>query len=276
MRMHAKNGAVRLGDALMHYVSFGSGSRPMVLLPGLSDGLMTVKGKALLLGGPYRLFFEKYTVYMFSRKDPLPADCTIQDMADDQAEAMARLGIGKACIAGVSEGGMIAQALAVRHPACVEKLVIAVSAPSVNETIRPNLEAWTGFAMAGDHKGLMIDTAEKSYSARYLEKYRKAYPFLGWVGRPKDYNRFLANVRAILRFDLRDALGRISCPTLVIGGEEDRIVGVQASREMQERIPGCRLYIYPGLGHAAYEEAEDFNRRIFRFFEGEPDEGPQS
>ena len=204
MKTNAKNGTIRIGDSLMHYVSFGSGTKCMVLLPGLSDGLATVKGKALLLAGPYRMFFKEYTVYMFSRKDPLSDKSSIKDMADDQAEAFRQLGLGKVCLVGVSEGGMIAQALAVRHPDLVEKLVIAVSAPAVNDLIRENIKAWTAYASAGDHKGLMVDTAEKSYSESYLKKYRKMYPLLGFVGKPRNYNRFLVNARAILGFDLRE------------------------------------------------------------------------
>ena len=53
------NGCITLGDTDMYYVSFGSGKRNLVVLPGLSDGLMTVRGKALLLAAPFRQFFEK-------------------------------------------------------------------------------------------------------------------------------------------------------------------------------------------------------------------------
>jgi pimeloyl-ACP methyl ester carboxylesterase len=97
-----------------------------------------------------------------------------------------------------------------------------------------------------------------------------AYPLLGLVGKPRDgYQRFLANAEAILRFDARDVLGSISCPTLVIGGADDRIVGAEASRELHEMIPGSQLHIYEGLGHAAYEEAPDFNDRIHVFLTGD-------
>lgn len=47
MSWNAKNGTVLVGNTEMDYVSFGSGSKALILLPGLSDGLATVKGKAL-------------------------------------------------------------------------------------------------------------------------------------------------------------------------------------------------------------------------------------
>ena len=267
MLWNAKNLRVPLGDSAMSCVSFGRGDRTLVILPGLSDGLATVRGKALLLAPPYRPFFARYTVYLFSRRDALRPDCTIRDMAEDQAAAMAALGIERAAVLGVSQGGMIAQALSLAHPELVEKLVLAVTAPRANALIRENLGRWIALAGEGDHRGLMVDTAERSYSPAYLEKYRKLYPLLGAVGKPSDYARFLANARAILSFDVYDELPRLACPTLVIGGAQDRIVGVEASYELHERIVQSALFVYENLGHAAYEEAADFNERIFRFLE---------
>ena len=269
MLWNAKNGSVAIGDTEMCWVSFGCGDKPFVILPGLSDGLMTVKGKALMLAKPYKLFFDKFTVYMFSRKNDLPAGSTIADMAEDQAEAMELLGLENACVMGVSQGGMVAQALAISHPALVEKLVLAVTAPKVNDTIRDGVSTWIGYAEQGDHKNLMIDTAERSYSPAYLKKYRKIYPVIGTIGKPSDYGRFLANANAILSFDVSDDLEKITCPTLIIGGDEDRIVGIDGSYELKEGIKGSELYVYNGLGHAAYEEAPDFNERVFRFLTAE-------
>lgn len=246
---------------------FGHGDRALILLPGLSDGLATVKGKALLLAKPYTPFFDQYTVYMFSRKNDMPTGYSIRDMANDQTEAMDTLGIKKACIMGVSQGGMIAQYLAVDHADRVEKLVLVVTAPRVNDTIRDCVKKWIDFARQGKHKELMIDTAEKSYSPDYLKKYRKLYPILGVVGKPLSYDRFLINANAILGFNAFNELNKITCPTLIIGGEIDKIVGVQASYEIKEQIAGSELYVYPGLGHATHEEAKDFYLRVFKFLE---------
>lgn len=95
MLWNAKNGTVSIDHAEMAYVSFGYGNKTLVLLPGLSDGLTTVKGKALLLAKPYKLFFEQYKVYIFSRRQNLPENHSIYNMAHDQAKAMKKLGIKK-------------------------------------------------------------------------------------------------------------------------------------------------------------------------------------
>ena len=267
MLWNAHNGSVSVDGASMRYVQFGHGEKALVMLPGLSDGLATVKGKALLLAPPYQLFFNRYTVYMFSRRDDLPRGFSIGDMAADQAAALRALGIERACVLGVSQGGMIAQRMAIGYPALVEKLVLAVTTPCPGQMARDCVRTWMEMAGRGDHKALMVDTAERSYSPAYLKKYRAAYPVLGMVGKPKSYERFLANAEAILAFDAREDLDRIVCPTLIIAGEDDRIVGVDASRELHERIAGSELFVYAGLGHAAYEEAPDFNSRVLDFLD---------
>lgn len=265
MLWNAKNGTLSLDKTEMHYVSFGYGNKKLILLPGLSDGLTTVKGKALLLANFYRLFFKKYTVYMFSRKNDMPESYSIRDMAHDQAKAMKMLGINKAAVVGVSQGGMIAQYLAIDYPNMVEKLVLVVAAPCSNDRTEKCLKKWISFAKKGNHEALMIDTIEKSYSIQKLKQYRKLYPIIGFIGKPSNYDRFLINANAILHFDASQEIKTISCPTLIIGGEKDKIVGIQASYDMKEQIPNSILYIYHKLGHASFAEANDFNQRILNF-----------
>ncbi len=262
------NGKADVGSSGMYYVSFGDGEKKVILIPGLSDGFATVKGKARMLVGPYKPFLGAHTVYMFSRRNDIPEGFSIEDMAEDQAAAMKELGIESAYIVGVSQGGMIAQFLAAKHPELVKKLVLAVTAPCVNDIINDTVNGWIKMAEADDHKQLMIDTAEKSYSPGYLKKYRKFYPFLGMLAKPDDnYRRFFINAKAILGFDARGILNDIQCPTLIVGGSDDKTTGTQALYDLHERIAGSELYVYDGLGHATYEEAPDFNERIFAFID---------
>ena len=260
-----KNGTVKIGNTDMYYVSFGKGERKLVVLPGLSDGLATVKGKAMILSVSYRKFFDDYTVYMFSRKNDMPEGYSIEDMADDQITAMDELGIGKACVLGVSQGGMIAQSMAIRYPDRVDKLILGVTAPYATAVAAAAIKGWLEMADRGDHTALMADTAEKMYSEEYLKKNRKFFPLLARFTKPKSYERFLRNAFAILGFDARNKLSEISCPTLIIAGSDDNTVGRDAARELNEGIAGSRLYVYEGLGHGAYEEAKDFYDRVLEF-----------
>lgn len=262
-----KNGRVVIKDTDMYYVSFGHGSKNLIVLPGLSDGLTTVKGKALFLKAPYKRFQNEYTVYMFSRKNKMPEDYTIRQMAEDQALAMKVLGIGRAAVLGVSQGGMVAQYLAIDYPELVEKLILTVTAPYANDIVKDAVGSWIGMAKQGDHVRLMVDTAERMYSKAYLDKNRKLFPVIARFTKPASYERFFRNAYAILEFDAREELSKICCPTLIIAGDDDNTVGNDAPYELNDRIPDSKVYIYHGLGHGAFEEAKDFYDRVYEFCE---------
>ena len=82
---------------------------------------------------------------------------------------------------------------------------------------------------------------------------------------PKDFSRFIIQAKSCINHNAYLELDKILCQTLVIGGDCDKIVGVEASRELANKIKKSELYIYNGLGHAAYEEAKDFNKRILDY-----------
>ena len=262
-----KNGCVAIGNTDMYYVSFGTGGKKLVVLPGLSDGLATVKGKSLILSPPFRKFFRDYTVYMFSRKNKMSEGYSIRDMADDQVKAMKNLDIDQAYLLGVSQGGMISQYMAIDHPEMVKKLILAVTAPNANAVVQETVTGWIDMAVHGDHTALMIDTAEKMYSEQYLQKNRKYFPILARFTKPRTYDRFLKNAYAILDFDCRCELPKISCPTLILAGSDDHTVGKEAASELNRGITESELYEYDCLGHGAYEEAKDFYDRVLEFCE---------
>lgn len=270
MFWNAKNGRVSIAGATMDYVSFGQGRDILIMIPGLGDGLTTVRGMALPLAYTYRMYARDYKVYIFSRKNHLETDLqtgySTRKMAGDLASALKKLGISHANVLGVSQGGMIAQYLAIDYPRLVDRLVLAVTLSRPNETVQSVIGSWTRFAGRGDYRALMIDTAEKSYSESYLKRYRRLYPLLTRIGKPKDFSRFLVQAASCIQHDAYASLPDIACPTLVIGGENDQIVTGAASVEIASQIKDSKLYLYPGLGHAAYEEAKDFNSRVMTFF----------
>ena len=265
MFYNAKNGMIKIDDVEMDYISFGSGNRNVILIPGLGDGLRTVKGIALPFAFMYREYVKEYKVYVFSRKKQLEEGYTTRDMARDMKIAMEKVGIDKADIVGVSQGGMIAQYIAIDYPEVVNKLVLAVTVPKTNEIIENVVGTWMEWAKQGRYKDIQIDTAEKMYSETYLRKNRWMYPVLGSVGKPKDFSRFLIMAKACLTHNAYEELDKIQIPCLVIGAEQDKVVGSDASREIVAKIPGSQLYMYQEYGHGVFDETKDFNKRIREF-----------
>ena len=156
MLLKAKNGCVRIGDTDMNYVSFGKGNDILIMLPGLGDGLTTVKGMAIPMAMAYQMYAKDYKVYIFSRKNNLEEGYSTRDMASDQAEAMKALGMKRAKVLGISQGGMIAQYLAIDYPELVEKLVLAVTLSKQNDVVQDAVKNWISMAEQKDYKNLMI------------------------------------------------------------------------------------------------------------------------
>ncbi len=267
MIYNATNGTVKIGDTDMDYISFGEGEKILIMLPGLGDALRELKGTAVPFAMMYHKHAKDYKVYMFSRKKALTEGYSTRDMARDQAEALKALGIVKADVVGVSQGGMIAQYLAIDYPELVRKLVLVVTLCKQNVTVQHAIHSWIDMANVGNYKDIMIDTALKSYSAKYLEKNKALLPLLGKIGKPKDFKRFLIQANSCLSHNSYEELHKITCPTFIIGGDNDQIVGPDSSSEIAEQITGSELLVYPGLGHAAYEESKDFFPTVLQFLE---------
>ena len=77
----ARGGTVSIGKDRVDYAQFGEGSKVLVILPGLSESLVSLKGKALLLSMPYRKYLKDFTIYMFGRRSSIPMSYSIKDMA---------------------------------------------------------------------------------------------------------------------------------------------------------------------------------------------------
>jgi len=262
---HAKDGVLNLGNTRMEYIRFGSGKEHLIMLPGLGDGLRTMKGTALPMALMYRIFAKDFTVWSFSRKNELPEGYTTRDMARDQAQAMDLLDIERAHIFGVSMGGMIAQYLAIDHPEKVDRLILTVTSAKPNPILEESIGEWTELARRGDHGGFMDSNLRRIYSENYYRKNRWLAPMVGWLTKLKSYDRFFVQAEACLTHNAYDDLDQIRASTLVIGGEKDMTLGGDPSREIAARIPGARLRMYPEWGHGVYEEAKDFNEAVLGF-----------
>ena len=244
------------------YIRFGSGKRALIMIQGLNT--RGIKGAALSLAYMYRIFAKEYTVYLFDRRPVVYDGITVRDMAADIASAMDTLGLRNADVFGTSQGGMIAQYLAIDRPDLVRRLVLAVTLSRNNDTVKQVVGDWIEMAERGDMKRFVLDMAEKMYSETYVRKYRPLMPLLTILQKPKDVKRFVILAKSCLSCDTYDILDKIKCPTLVIGGKQDKVVSGVASEEIAEKL-GCRLHMYDDLGHAAYEEAQDFNQMVYDF-----------
>lgn len=257
-----KESTVEIPGGEMSYAAFGRGTKSLILIPGLN--VRDVKGAGASLALMYRCFAKEYRVYIFDRRTAVQEGLTNWDLAEDIYAAMQALQIPQADVVGVSQGGMIAMALTLEHPECIRRLVLGVTASRPNDTLQAAVSKWITAARKGDFITINRDTFTLMYSRKYLNRYKLLMPLLVRLVKPRDFQRFAILASAILDFDCYDRLEEIRCPVLVLGGEQDLITTGAASHEIAEKLR-CAIHMYPELGHAAYEEAPDFNRRIYDF-----------
>ena len=258
---------IRFGSGSMRFFRFGTGSAPLVILPGLS--VQSVMLSAAAVEREYRGMEEDFTVYVFDRRTDLPPVYPVTEMASDTAAAMTALGLRGTCLFGASQGGMIAMILAAEHPGLVRRLALGSSACRVDAPCRDILQTWIGLAESGDPEALYLDFGKRLYPSRVFAQLKDGLVSAAKTVRREDLARFVILARSTENFDFTDRLDRIRCPVLAIGSDDDAVLGPDAIRVLTEALkdnPGFQSYVYSGYGHAAFDTAPDYRERLLRFF----------
>ncbi|MFQ5697240.1 MAG: alpha/beta fold hydrolase [Myxococcota bacterium] len=195
---------------------------------------------------------------------PLEVPYTLDDMADDAAGLLDALEIPRAHVVGASMGGMIAQTLAIRHPARVASLTSIMSSTGNPDLPPAKPEAMQVLlAPPAADRAAAIDQAVRAAriigggvlpfdEERTRTQATRAYDRCFY---PEGVARQLA---AIVAHGSRvEALRRLRVPALVIHGDVDPLVPVEAGRDTHAAIPDSRLLILEGMGHALPPEVWD-------------------
>jgi pimeloyl-ACP methyl ester carboxylesterase len=189
---------------------------------------------------------------------PAPVAYTLDEMAADAAGLLEALDIERAHIVGASMGGMIAQLVAADFPERTASLTSIMSStgnpnlprakpeaiarlntPAPNPT--ENLEAFLDSSVEGAKvMGGSYPVNEALVRAQALSDFHRSYY-------PVGFQRQYAGIMASP--DRRPKLNTITAPTVVIHGDVDPLVPVEAGRDTAENIPGAELIIVPGVGH---------------------------
>ncbi|TVR23155.1 MAG: alpha/beta hydrolase [Ilumatobacter sp.] len=178
----------------------------------------------------------------------------LRDMAVDAAALLDALDIGSAHVAGASMGGMIAQTMAIQHPARVRSLTSIMSTTGDRKAGRPEPRLLAKAArLPPPSRETAVDRAvemfklvgggefdESEFRARAASNVERSY-------RPEGTARQLTAIMAAP--DRTAALARVSAPTLVVHGLVDPLVRPSGGVATAEAVPGSRLVMYPGMGH---------------------------
>jgi pimeloyl-ACP methyl ester carboxylesterase len=245
------------------YLRFGSGKKRLVIIPGLS--IKSVLDSAGAVATAYRVFTDSHTVIMPDRPARVDPGTDVFGLAAHVAALLDSEGVKQADVLGVSQGGMIAQALALRRPDLVGRLALASTLSRPNPTAVSVINGWAALAARRDVRGLTEDFIEKIYTEGFAKKYGRFLAAMNDGVTDEQLDRFIALAACCGGFDVYGRLGEISCPCLVLCGADDRVTTAAAARETAEAL-GCDCLEFEGFSHAVYDEAPQFKEALIGFF----------
>ncbi len=255
--------AVPIGETEMDCLHFGNeNGEKLVILPGLA--LKSVMGSAEGIVSAYAPLAKDYDVYLLDHIQAEPDGYTIADMAKDTLAAFDALGLERVHLMGVSMGGMVAQRIAIDAPERVASLLLCSTAMNMTHSNRDAFANWISLAEARNAPALMEAFGECVYTPSFYAQYKEAILAAGEGASERDFTNFLTSVKAVQSFDASNEIQSIACPVLVLGAEEDRVLGAQASYDLAKALH-CASYFYAGYGHAVYDEAPDYLTHVAAF-----------
>lgn len=254
----------RADDIIMRYVTFGEGSKDMVILPGLS--LQSVLQSADGVAEAYSVFAKDYRVLLFDRRENMPKTYSVEEMAEDTAKIMESLDLRDVYMFGVSQGGMMAQQIAVSHPQLIGKMVLASTVSKFEEVNENGIwNKWLDLAKQGKIHELNQAFCEDLYGHELLIQLKDLVLAMEKSTTKEDLDRFVTLAEGTRNFSVYDKLDKITCPVLILGSKNDTVLHVDNMIDTADKL-GCEIYLYEGYSHAVYDLAPDFKERIIGFF----------
>jgi pimeloyl-ACP methyl ester carboxylesterase len=242
--------------ARIYWEEHGSGD-PLLLIMGLGATLEWWERLMPVVSARYRaIVFDNRGV---GRSDVPAGPYTIPEMAADAAAVLDAAGVASAHVFGASMGGMIAQELALNHPARVRSLILGCTACGGKQAVPASREV----AAALGARATMTREEAMWVMAPYIfdsatPRERVAEDIATRLRATVTNDGYFAQLQAIRSWNgTYDRLGRITMPALVIHGETDQLVPPENGRLIAKAIPGATLVMLPHASHIFFTDRFD-------------------
>ncbi|WPB89281.1 alpha/beta fold hydrolase [Streptomyces malaysiensis] len=171
--------------------------------------------------------------------------------AEDVIAVRDHLGIERADLYGTSMGGRVAQWVAARHPQRIRRLVLGCTSPGGPHAVERDASVRRALAQA-DPGAAHTALLDLMYSPAWLATHPGPHTTLGDRGMPPHARP--GHLVASNEHDAWDVLPRVSAPTLILHGEEDRLTPPDNVALLATRIPHATTHVFPDARHAYFEE----------------------
>lgn len=235
------------------YVEHGEGP-VLLLLHGLFGALSNFQGVFDAFSKDYHVIIPLLPIY-----EKTHADASVDGMTDYLEEFVAMKGIQKASLLGNSLGGHIALVYSLRHPEKVASMILTGSSGLFESGMG------TGFPRRGNYDYIEERVQYTFYDPATATKELVDEVF-EIVGSNFKTLRILKIARSAQRHNMRNDVGQISVPTLLIWGLNDNITPPRVAHEFDSLIPNTELHFIDKCGHAPMmEQPDQFNRIVSDF-----------
>lgn len=249
----------------VNYTLDGPATAPVVTLShSLATTLAMWDPQMKELTARYRVL--RYDTRGHGSTDAPAGAYTLDQLAEDARALLAALGIAKTHWVGLSMGGMIGQALALKAPELLQSLVLCDTSSRVPPEARPTWEERIRVTRTQGMEPHVEPTLGRWFTTPFRGKHPEAVERVRAMIRGTAPAGYIGCCHAIAALDLTDRLGAIRLPTLIIVGENDPGTPVAASQAIRDRIAGSELVVLEAASHLSnVEQPDPFTRALTRF-----------
>ncbi len=198
-----------------------------------------------------------------------PGPYTLEQLADDAHGLLAHLKIEKTHWMGLSMGGMIGQVLAIRHPECLDKVIIA---DSTGKAPPNGVAMWEERAVLARSKG-MAALVEPTLGRWFTQPFHQSHPQvlkeIGALIAATPVEGYAACCAAIGLIDNLEGITKLHHPALIMVGDQDFATPIAASEAIHKNWNGSKLTVIKDAAHLSnLEQVKVYNETVVNFLRG--------
>ncbi|MFC3943666.1 alpha/beta hydrolase [Pseudomonas gingeri NCPPB 3146 = LMG 5327] len=253
-----------VANVTLNYRLDGQGPRPLLCIHGVGSSLEA-------WGEVVGRLQEQFTLLTFDlrghgQSSRTPGRYEIDHLVGEALALADHVGFKDFDLAGFSLGGLIAQRMALTHPARVRRLVLLSTVAGRNAEERERVQARLAALQAGEPVAHYEASLSRWLTEDFQARHPQAVSRLRQQNAANDPGCYAAAYRVLAESDFGDQLQQIRCPTLIATGAEDAGSNPRMAAFMHERIRGSQLKILPGLRHCILIEAPEQVATLMREF----------
>jgi pimeloyl-ACP methyl ester carboxylesterase len=251
----------------MFYKTIGEGS-PVLLIHGLGGDHRGWEFQEEALAARFHLIMPDLRGHGQTTVDELGMMIPPDLVADDLNALLEHLGLEKVHVVGISLGGMIAQNFVIRYPERVDKLVLIDTTPKITEDLIDVVYSWREAQVEGGDEAYFWTSLRSGYSDEWIENNPDMVQYLKEKSADTNDEGILAAGLGFSTIDFTEQLSTIKSKTLIIHGEEDRIMKLELGRMLHEGIRGSSFKVFKECGHSPnVQMTDELNKTLIEFLD---------